>query len=138
MTKASQRHSARFGRDATEMMIAAPQVIAHRLTRMATAGALPSARDQQEFHQMSSEKYSAFWESWQAMAMHAWKLQQAAFVSTLRAWGAMSMGLRPMAPMTLIPTLAKMQADTMSVMVQGLSPVRRRAVANAKRLAALR
>lgn len=117
-------------------MVAAPQVVAHRLARLATAGHNPSARDRREFQRMGAEKVSAFWESWQAMAMQQWRLQQAACWTAARAWGAMWWGVRPVAAAPF--SLAKMQADALSVMAQGLSPVRRRAVANARRLAALR
>jgi hypothetical protein len=43
MTK--RRSSDLLARQATELAMAVPQVMAHRLTRMALAGATPSARD---------------------------------------------------------------------------------------------
>ncbi len=53
---------------AAEMAFAVPQVVAHRLARMAIAGANPSARDRKEFSGMVAEKQLAFTQSWQAMA----------------------------------------------------------------------
>jgi hypothetical protein len=50
-----------------ELSLAAPQVVAQRVTRMMTAGPNPSARDQQEFMRMGNEKVVAFYESWMAM-----------------------------------------------------------------------
>ena len=49
---------------AAELGVAAPQVIAHRLTRMALAGHRPSARDRKEFTGMVLEKQLAFSRSW--------------------------------------------------------------------------
>jgi hypothetical protein len=60
----------------SELALAAPQVVVHRLTRMALSGAQPSARDQREFALMSKEKQAAFQESWMAMGMQAWRVQQ--------------------------------------------------------------
>jgi len=55
----------------TELAFAAPYVVAHRLTRMALAGASPSARDRKEFTKMGSEKLLAFNQSWNAMFLEA-------------------------------------------------------------------
>lgn len=55
-------------RQAAELAVAVPQVIAHRLTRLALAGPAPSARDRREFQRMGVEKAAAFAESWNAMA----------------------------------------------------------------------
>ena len=38
---------------AAELALAVPQVVAHRMARMALAGHSPSARDQREFQMMS-------------------------------------------------------------------------------------
>ena len=42
-----------------DLGIAAPQVVAHRLARMAAAGTTPSARDRREFTGMVLEKQTA-------------------------------------------------------------------------------
>ena len=42
------RKAERLGRQAAELAVAAPQVIAHRLARLALAGPAPSARDRVE------------------------------------------------------------------------------------------
>ena len=60
-----------LARQAAELAVAVPQVIAHRLTRLALAGPAPSARDRQEFRRMGAEKAAAFAESWNAMAQQA-------------------------------------------------------------------
>ena len=105
---------------AAELAIAVPQVVAHRMTRMALVGPRPSARDQREFRRMGQEKVHAFWQSWFAMGwavMSSWQ----------RAWLAMLQGARvPLA--AALPTLDVLAA-------RGLAPIHRRATANARRLA---
>ena len=59
-----------------ELGIAAPQVVAHRLARMAAAGTTPSARDRREFAGMVLEKQTAFAQGWMAMWVEAALAQQ--------------------------------------------------------------
>ena len=113
------RNSTRLARQATELAIAVPQVVGHRLARMALAGPRPSARDRREFHTMGHEKVLAFWQSWFAMG---WAMVQAG----QQAWLAMLEGAR-------VPML-----DTHRILSHGLAPVHRKATANARRLARLR
>ena len=117
--KTSRRSSARLARQATELALAVPQVMAHRLTRMALAGSSPNARDRKEFHGMGQEKMVAFWQSWFGMGWAAVQMWQ-------KAWLAGLMGAR-------IPAL-----DMTRIWSQGLAPVHRKATANAKRLARTR
>jgi len=111
-----RRTSPPFSRQATELAVAVPQVVAHRLTRMALAGPWPNARDQREFHGMAQEKVHAFWQSWFAMG---WAMVEA----TQQAWLAMLQGAR-------VPMV-----DMQHVMARGMGPVHRKATANARRLA---
>jgi hypothetical protein len=111
--------STRLARQATELAVAVPQVMAHRLTRMALSGPVPSARDRREFHGMAQEKVHAFWQSWFAMG---WGMVQA----TQQAWMAVLQGAR-------VPLL-----DTQAILSHGLGPVHKRATANARRLARTR
>ena len=55
MANRKNPRAALVARQATDLAVAAPQVVAHRLTRMAMAGANPSARDRREFTRMVSE-----------------------------------------------------------------------------------
>lgn len=112
--------------------MAAPQVVAQRLTQMALAGAHPSARDRKEFHLMGAEKMLAFQQSWAAMWMQAWRTQmemaQGMATATMKA--AMGGGAaQPEAWMNEVPQAA------VKLMAAGLTPVHGKAVANAKRLA---
>ena len=110
------RKSTRLVRQASELAFAVPQVMAHRLTRMALAGPVPNARDQREFFTMGQEKVHAFWQSWFAMG---WAMVEA----TQQSWLAMLQGAR-------VPLL-----DVHHVLSRGMGPVHRKATANACRLA---
>lgn len=114
-----RRHSARLSRQASELAIAVPQVIAHRLTRLALAGPVPNARDRREFYTMGQEKVHAFWQSWFAMG---WAMMEA----VQKGWIAALQGAR-------VPLV-----DTHRILSRGMAPVHRKATANARRLAKLR
>ena len=47
-----------------ELAVAVPHVVFHRVTRMALAGPVPSARDRKEFQLMVEEKKAAFSQAW--------------------------------------------------------------------------
>ena len=118
---------------AAELALAVPQVVAHRLARMANAGAKPSPRDRREFARMFSEKHDAFGESWQAMGWQALHSQQSFAAALAQA------ALTPLSPRRKPGSHAfalqlQMQQAALAVLGKGLAPVHRRAVANAKRL----
>lgn len=120
----------RFTGQAAELAIAAPQVVAHRVARMARAGPAPSTRDRRELYLMGSEKIWAFYESWFAMTQGLARLYQEAWIAGFRSllgpWSVVRRGSFP-APLGL-------QRAGIDVLSRGLEPVRRRAVRNAKRL----
>jgi hypothetical protein len=107
-----------------ELGVAVPQVMAHRLTRM----------DHAEFQRMGIEKMEAFNESWAAMATQAFienqKFALAAMQSLWFPW------MRPAPTAKSISKQVNRAAE--NVLREGLQPVRRRAVANAKRLKRLK
>jgi hypothetical protein len=105
-----------------ELGFAAPQVIAHRLARMALAGPTISARDRKEFTGMVTEKQAAVAQAWVGMFAEGVRLQQQFALSLLT--GA--------TPRTHAPR-AKSAASRIAS--AGLAPIHRKAVANAKRLA---
>jgi hypothetical protein len=107
------------------LSMAAPLVVAHRVGRMAMAGTNPSARDRKEFHLMGAEKMAAFYESWAAMGWAAMRAQQSLAASMLRSWSP-------------LPSTAALTTQALRVMSQGMAPVHRRAVGNAKRLGRLK
>ncbi len=135
-----------LSRQATELMLATPQVVAHRVSRMAAAGGAPSARDRREFHRMGAEKVEAFQESWAAMGSQAWATQLQWGASVASAWSAwMRLGFNPWQPGAGLSmaraagrNATQMQSMALGVAGKGLAPVHRRAVANAKRLAGRR
>jgi hypothetical protein len=124
-------HNKRLSKQALELSIAAPQVVAQRVTRMALAGASPSARDQKEFKQMSDEKVTAFYESWTAIWAQMYKSQFAIAQTMMSAvTTAMVAGKQPSAA----STLSALSRETSKVLSAGIAPVHRKAVSNAKRL----
>jgi hypothetical protein len=127
------RSPAKVQAQAAELALAVPQVVAHRLARIANAGASPSARDRKEFARMVSEKHAAFAESWQAMAMQALHSQQA-FAAALARTALTPPARRRKAASHSLSLQLQMQQAALALFGKGLAPVHRRAVANAKRL----
>lgn len=105
-----------------ELGIAAPQVIAHRLTRMALAGPTLSARDRQEFSGMVVEKQAAAAQAWGSMFAEAVRFQQQ-FVLSLFSLA------------TPRQHAARTRSAASRIAGAGLAPIHRKAVANARRLA---
>jgi hypothetical protein len=125
MTARTQR---KLAQQALGLSMAVPQVMAHRVGRMATAGACPSVRDRQEFHLMRAEKVAAFYESWAAMGRAAVQAQQSMWRTAMfTPW-----------PKAALPSANTLARHTLSVLSQGMAPVHRRAVSNAKRLGRLK
>lgn len=126
----TRRNKNSISDDMAQLASAVPVVIAQRVTRMALAGASPSASDRREMHRMSAEKVSAFTESWSTTAT---RLAQANM-----NFGFELMGLAG-SPWyrtgELVNAAVARYGDAATASIQGsLAPVRRRAVANAKRL----
>lgn len=116
---------------ATELAFAVPQVVAHRVARMALSGPKLSARDQKEFARMVEEKNAAFGESWRAMSAQAALANHALATSFFRSFLAAAHGKQPSAA----ASAAQFQKAALGVLGKGLAPVHRKATANAKRLA---
>jgi uncharacterized membrane protein len=110
-----------------ELAFAVPQVVAHRLTRMAMAGPRLSQRDRREFSLMVAEKQSAFTSAWHAMAAQAVVANGALAASFL-----MSFWSPPQMPLHAV---AQLQNAALGVLGEGMAPLHRKAVANARRLA---
>jgi hypothetical protein len=132
---ARRRPPASLSTKTAELALAVPQVVAHRLLRMAHAGPHLSARDRKEFARMIAEKNSAFGESWNAMALQALQSHRTfAAALALAATPPRSTRAGPAAH----ALAAQLQEAALAVIGKGLAPVHRRAVANAKRLARTR
>lgn len=114
------------------LALAVPQVVAHRVGRIAQAGPTLSARDRREFTQMGAEKVAAFYESWAAMAAAGVRAQQSMGLAMMRNAALVPWGLAR--PASLMPSANTLAAHATRVMAQGLAPVHKRAVGNAKRL----
>ena len=129
-----KRASPSLARKTAELAVAVPQVVAHRLARMALAGPQLSPRDRKEFERMVAEKNAAFAASWTAMAWQAARAQQSLAASWMAAFSAASRGSRP-SPAASSTSARRWHDATVGVLGKGLAPVHRTAVANARRLA---
>ena len=128
------RKALQLAKQTTELSFAAPQVVALRVARMATAGADPSDEDRREFTLMGAEKLAAFTESWHAMGMQMLQAQQHLWSGW---WGYCANPLKwaqPWEGMGLAAVGSQYQQAWLDVMRKGLKPVHSRAVANARRL----
>ena len=127
----------RLSRRSSELAQAVPQVVARRVGRMMQAGPLPSVEDQQEFYRMGIEKMEAFGEAWWAMVLQGSQVQQQFALWWMQTWWKVALG-GWMNPPTLqhLSTSAQQRvlASMLDVTHRGITPVRRRAVANARRL----
>jgi hypothetical protein len=132
MPTSRARRTRSIGTKSAELAVAVPQVMAHRLARMSIAGARPSNRDQKEFQRMVAEKKNAFAESWVAMATQTVLAQQALAMSLARSLWAPTLLRKPSSAAALA---RQVQSEALGVLDKGLTPVHRKAVANAKRLA---
>lgn len=119
-----------LAKKSTQLALAVPQVMGHRLSRMAIVGVNPSNRDRRKFTLMSSEKKLAFMQSWQAMAWQARRFQQSFMFSYFNALWMPWLGQR----MTPSSIARLMQNGALEMGTKGIEPIHRTAVANAKRL----
>jgi len=114
-----------------EVALSVPQVIAHRVTRMAFAGPKLSDRDRREFQMMVNEKHVAFAQAWSDMAMHAFRANQTFTASMLHLFFSFFSYKKPSAA----SAAAQLQNAAIGVLGKGLAPIHRKAVSNARRLA---
>jgi len=134
MPSARKRKTSSIVAKSVELAVAVPQVVAHRVARMAIAGPALSKRDRQEFQRMVAEKKSAFTQAWSAMAQQTVRAQQALAASLMRSFWSPSLRAKP-SPSAVA---AQLHNAALGVLDKGLAPVHRKAVANAKRLARTR
>ena len=131
MASRRTRAKSSLAQQAAELAVAVPQVVAHRVTRMALAGPHPSPRDRKEFARMVAEKNEAFAEAWREMMLHGARARQALGATLVASFLAAARGRRP----SPARSVAQLQQATLGVLGKGLAPVHRKAVANARRLA---
>jgi hypothetical protein len=131
MPSIRSRKARSLATQATELSIAASQVVAHRVARLGLAGAAPSDRDRKEFRLMVAEKESAFTESWTAMTLETVRAGQTLVASSVRSFWSPSLSAKTSAG----AMMAQLHDAALGVFGKGLEPVHRKAMANAKRLA---
>jgi hypothetical protein len=127
----TSRKAKSIATQAAELSMAVPQVVAHRVTRMALAGPKLSARDKKEFELMVKEKEHAFAEAFTAMAAHSVRVNQALAATFMQSLWSPGLRRKPWAA----AMATQLQNAALGVLGKGLSPIHRKAVANAKRLA---
>lgn len=141
MGRSLTRKQIALAAQAGELMFAAPQVVAHRMSRLMSGS--PSAADKREFHRMGAEKAEAATEMWNEMAAQMARSANGAAATYAQAWWTAWMqfcfpwlapGGRARFPAWGM-TPNQMQHAAVDALGKGMAPVRRRAVANAKRLA---
>ncbi|GAB3382454.1 polyhydroxyalkanoate granule-associated phasin [Azotobacter armeniacus] len=123
----------RVSKQAAELAVAVPQVIALRVVRIAMAGSNPAARDRREFHLMGAEKVAAFSESWMAMYMQMFQVNRELAFSLMKAWNPMLGGKG-----ACFRSAQAFQSAMLAVLGKGMAPLHKRAVGNAKRLSRTR
>ena len=112
-----------------ELAFGCPQVIGQRVSRMAMAGALPQGRYGAELHRMGAEKVSAFYESWNAMAMQMFRANQTLANSLWRwYWQSWFTG------QSIAWRVPSQSSLALGVLSSGMAPIHRRVMANVKRL----
>lgn len=115
-----------------ELGAAVPQVVTHRVTRMALAGPTLSERDQREFTGMVMEKHVAFTQAWVAMFGEAVQWQGQLSANLL---GSLAAPLQAGRDGRVTQLVTDLMEGPMRVVDKGLQPIHQKAVANARRLA---
>ena len=124
------RSSIALAVQAAELAFAVPEVVAHRLLRIASVGSRPSADDWTELWLMSAEKIAAFNESWNAMLWEA-------FCANLSLALSLAPNIWFPSPGVIRSPRAaarRLERTALAILAKGVAPVHRRAVANARRL----
>lgn len=134
MTTRRRSSASRVASQLGSLSLAAPQVVAHRVSRMAMAGPFPSARDQREFTGMVVEKQLAFAQSLTHMWFAGTQVQQ----ELMLAWVRGVFSSQWMNPAFNVDLTHKAHKGGMSVLSRGLAPIERKAASNARRLARTR
>lgn len=131
MANLRRRNTATFATQAMELGFAVPQVVAHRLMRMAAAGSRPSAGDWNEFWLMGAEKIVAYGESCNAMLLEVFRANWAFALSFGPQWW---FRLPLSAHSSRARTRRHVERTALAALAKGIAPIHRRAVANARRL----
>jgi hypothetical protein len=128
-TRRRAHPSRRLAAQSVELALAAPQVVMHRLSRMALAGAAPSQRDRREFTRMGHEKVLAFYQSGVAFWGEVLRAQLQITQSLFAIGWAMALGARPKG----LPPGHHQRAAARALSA-AVRPLHVTAVANARRL----
>ncbi len=118
-----QNTTRQVARQLTDLSVVAPEVISHRLARLASGG-LRSAADRRELSRMSLEKWEAAWLAWVAMG-----------TAGATFWIRMATSFSPWTVTTPpMPSHQTFERLLGQVTTAGLAPYVRMAKANRRRL----
>jgi hypothetical protein len=134
MTTRRTRKAKSLAVKSMELAISVPQVVAHRVAQMAIAGPKLSKRDLKEFEMMVSEKYATFAQAWSGMALHAFRANQALLTSMFHFFFSFLTPFQSKWP-SAASASAHAQNAVIGLWSTALTPIHRKAVANARRLA---
>lgn len=115
-----------------ELGAAVPQVVSHRLARMAMAGPHLSERDKREFTRMVLEKHDAFTQAWTEMLAESLRVHHSLSSALVDSLAAPLSAASREAGQQLVNELAN---APLRVVGKGLNPIHKRATMNARRLA---
>ncbi len=130
MTTQDNRKARLLAVKSAELAMAVPQVVAHRIARMALSGPSQTERDRREFERMGEEKVAAFMESWNDMAFQVWRVYTRMSITAWQSFWNPVFGLKKPAQ----SPSSQLTHALSGIVDKGLAPIHRRAVANAKRL----
>lgn len=137
MKRRRRTPSQRLAKQAIELSIAAPQVVAARVSRMTAARLSPSAGDRNELFLMGAEKVAAAYQAWAAMWWQGVRLQFELAQSVAGSALGAGAGYRVFTPWRAFTpwSINRSTSAGARVLLAGLAPVHRKAVRNARRLA---
>ena len=131
MARSRKTSAAKLMEQVASLSTSAPQVVAHRMARLAVAGPVLSARDRKEFTGMVAEKQLAFAQSLRGMWVAGWQVNQVLWLAYMRS---LSPG-QAFKPMAGAQWLGQAGRGGLAVLSKGLDPIERKAASNARRLA---
>lgn len=139
-----------YGVKSWEIAFSAPQVVAERLTRLAAAGMYPGVSDRREFILMGQEKFAAYAEALNAMAMQMIEINQKLALHAIQQWwnvlatawllpGGFPVGMAKANAaiarnIVSASTGKRLEASVSQVANKGITPVHRRVTGNVRRL----
>lgn len=126
-----QKDVSKIYRQSEDLGVNVPQIMQKRINMMAQQNPFDNHKERVEMERMVNEKTSAFMESWQNMGWQSLIAQQNIGNIMIDSWIKLSFGK----PVAFEKLFYQINLETLKIFEKGMSPIHRRVVANAKRLA---